>query len=559
MSIDPSDDCTFWYTNEYLASDGSFNWNTRIASFKFPGCSSNLPPVTLKPSILVFGSHPVGTTSPAQPVTLTNRQNVQLALSSISANGDFAESNNCGAHVAAGASCTINLTFTPTGAGTRTGSVTVTDDAGNSPQITNLTGNGTTPLVRLSSSHLYYGQHGIGSASAAQTLMVTNQGVAPLNITTIYASGGYAESDTCTSQQIPPSSNCSVNITFTPSIVGVISGVLTINDNAPGSPHLVALSGSGVLPLTLSPLNLAFGTISVGQTSAPQVVTFANYQSTAINFSYTTSGSYAARPGGASPCGTSLSAGSHCTLQITFSPSTNGTIDGALSVSDSTKYSPQVVSLFGSGSGGVAGPLSFSTNPLTFGSVLLGTTSAAKGVTVSNRSANPVNNISVTPSANYSVTGCSGTLNGGANCKIFVTFSPSVAGQVTGAITFTDSATVSPQSLNLSGIGILPVTLSPSSLNFGGQNVGTTSAAKTVTLTNNQPSTLSIVSIAASGDYVAASGGSNPCGSTVPASSSCTFTVTFHPVVTGTINGVVTIRYSAGSSPLVVGLTGVGQ
>jgi hypothetical protein len=44
MSIDPADDCTFWYTTEYLLTTGSFNWSTRIASFKFSGCGANLPP-----------------------------------------------------------------------------------------------------------------------------------------------------------------------------------------------------------------------------------------------------------------------------------------------------------------------------------------------------------------------------------------------------------------------------------------------------------------------------------------------------------------------------------
>jgi hypothetical protein len=38
MNIDPVDDCTFWYTNEYLLNNGTFNWSTRIASFKLAGC-----------------------------------------------------------------------------------------------------------------------------------------------------------------------------------------------------------------------------------------------------------------------------------------------------------------------------------------------------------------------------------------------------------------------------------------------------------------------------------------------------------------------------------------
>jgi hypothetical protein len=41
MQIDPDDDCTFWYTNQYEPATGAFNWHTRIASFKFPSCGAN--------------------------------------------------------------------------------------------------------------------------------------------------------------------------------------------------------------------------------------------------------------------------------------------------------------------------------------------------------------------------------------------------------------------------------------------------------------------------------------------------------------------------------------
>jgi hypothetical protein len=438
--------------------------------------------------------------------------------------------------------------------------VIVTDDAVNSPQISNLTGNATAPVVKLSSTHLFYGAHLLGSTSSAQIVTVTNQGSAPLRINAISASGSYTESDTCTGQVIPVSSSCSVNVSFVPSITGTISGVLTIYDNASNSPQLALLSGSGVLPLMLSPLNLAFGTIAVGNTSAAQVVTFTNNLSTAISFSYRTSGSYTAAPGGTTPCGSSLAAGSNCTVQLTFSPTTNGIINGAVSVTNSSAYSPLVSNLFGSGSGGTAGTLSFSTNPLTFSPVLVGNTSWAKGVTVTNTGATSIKISSVTPSANYSVTGCGGvTLASGASCKIFVKFSPSVPGQITGAITFVDNASVSQQSLNLSGTGIPPVTFSPSTLTFAAQNVGTTSAVQIVTLVNHQSSTLSIASIDASGDYSAAGGGGNPCGSTVPASGSCTIAVRFSPSVAGTISGAVTVTHSASYSPQTVGLTGIGQ
>jgi hypothetical protein len=56
MAVDPSDDCTFWYTNEYIPTDGTFNWRTRVGSFRLPGCGTTpaTPVITLK----VNGQHP---------------------------------------------------------------------------------------------------------------------------------------------------------------------------------------------------------------------------------------------------------------------------------------------------------------------------------------------------------------------------------------------------------------------------------------------------------------------------------------------------------------------
>jgi hypothetical protein len=144
MSVDPVDDCTFWYTQEYIKTSGSFNWNTRIANFKFSNCgTSGGLTASLSPSSLTFASQTVGTTSPAQPVTLTNNGPGSLTITSIATSGDYAQSNNCGSSLAATASCTINVTFKPTATGTRTGTLTVADNATNSPQTTSLTGTGT--------------------------------------------------------------------------------------------------------------------------------------------------------------------------------------------------------------------------------------------------------------------------------------------------------------------------------------------------------------------------------------------------------------------------------
>jgi len=142
MTVDPTDDCTFWYTQEYIKTNGTFNWSTRIANFKFPGCGSSGGSVTLTPSSLNFGSVTVGQPSPPQAVTLTNNQSVSLTITSIATSGDYSQTNNCGSSLNANASCTINVVFTPTVTGTRTGTLSVNDNGPGSPQTASLTGVG---------------------------------------------------------------------------------------------------------------------------------------------------------------------------------------------------------------------------------------------------------------------------------------------------------------------------------------------------------------------------------------------------------------------------------
>lgn len=100
--------------------------------------------VTISPATLTFPSRTVGTTSGASVVTLTNNQTTALSITSVSVTGDFAQTNTCGASVAAGKKCTISVTFTPTLVGKRTGALTIADNASNSPQTASLTGTGST-------------------------------------------------------------------------------------------------------------------------------------------------------------------------------------------------------------------------------------------------------------------------------------------------------------------------------------------------------------------------------------------------------------------------------
>lgn len=142
MTVDPVDDCTFWYTQQYQPANGAFNWHTRITNFKFPGCSSG-GYIGFFPATLSFGDQARGTQSAAQPITLSDLESAPLTISSIIATGDFVENNNCGTRLAANAQCTINVSFRPTATGLRTGTLTVTDNGPGSPRVANLAGLGT--------------------------------------------------------------------------------------------------------------------------------------------------------------------------------------------------------------------------------------------------------------------------------------------------------------------------------------------------------------------------------------------------------------------------------
>jgi Abnormal spindle-like microcephaly-assoc'd, ASPM-SPD-2-Hydin len=154
MQVDPNDDCTFWYVDEYEQASGYKNWTTRIASFVFPGCggSGGGPALSLTPTSLTFPKRLVGTPSPAKKVTVTNSGNATLNITTIAASGDFAlkvvkatkKITPCvnGGAVTAGSSCLIEVSFTPTQTGARNGAVTLTDNAANSPQQLPLSGTG---------------------------------------------------------------------------------------------------------------------------------------------------------------------------------------------------------------------------------------------------------------------------------------------------------------------------------------------------------------------------------------------------------------------------------
>ena len=171
---------------------------------------------------------------------------------------------------------------------------------------------------------------------------------------------------------------------------------------------------------------------------------------------------------------------------------------------------------------------------LTYSKQIIGTTSAPQTATLTNTGNQPITISSIAATAPFSQTNnCPSTLPVGSNCQIQVVFTPTKLGTAKGTLSVTDDAQGSPQTVALSGTGISAVEFSPASVDFGNQNVGTTSVPIPITLTNRGPNTLSITQIAIKGSDAGDFAQTNDCGNSVPPGGHCTITVTFTPTVKG--------------------------
>jgi hypothetical protein len=481
-------------------------WNSTI-SISLSGTGVAQPTANLSPPSMTFASQALGSTSSAQAATLTNSGGTTLNITSIALTGanasDFAQTNTCGGSVAGGANCTISVTFTPAASGSRTASVSITDNASGSPQTVSLsgTGTGTATLVSLSPTSLAFGNQSLGTTSAAQALTLSNTGNAALSITSLALTGSnasdFAQTNTCGSS-VAAGANCTIAVMFTPSVTGTEAASLSIADNATASPQTVSLSGTGTAALvSLSPTSLAFGNQSVGTTSAAQTLTLSNTGSAALSItSLALTGTNASDFAQTNTCGSSVAASANCTISVTFTPAASGSRTASVSITDNASGSPQTVSLSGTGTG-TAALVSLSPTSLAFGNQAVDMTSTAQTVTLSNtgNAALSITSLALTGTnaSDFDESDtCGSSLAAGANCTIAVMFTPSVTGTEAASVSISDNASGSPQTVSLSGAGTHDVILSwTASTTPGvvGYNVyrGTTSGGPYPTELNSSP------------------------------------------------------------------------
>src|SRR5437879_2413771 len=566
-------------------------------SVSLTGTGVTPPTATLSATSSAFGEQRVGTTSPAQNVTLTNNGGAPLNLTSITITGAqaadfaFAAGNTCptgAGSVAPGASGTTSISLPRAAPGARAAAVNITNDAVGSPQSVSLAGTGIAPAVTLAPANLAFGTQRVSTPSPMQTVTLTNSGTAPLSIATAVLGGAnagdfaLASGTTCINgATLAAGANCVLNLTFTPTAPSARTATVIITDDAAGGPQSVSLAGTGIAPaVTLAPANLAFGTQRLSTPSPVQTVTLTNSGTAPLRIATAVlgganAGDFALASG--TPCinGATPAAGATCVLTLTLPPTPASARTATVTITDDAAGSPQSVSLTGTGVTPPTATLSATSS--AFGEQRVGTTSPAQSVTLTNNGGAPLNLTSITitgaQAADFGITAdntCptgAGSVAPGASCTISVSFTPLATGIRNATLNIVDDASGSPHTITLTGTGIAPaVTLSANTVAFGNQRVGTTSSlAQTVTLTNGGTATLNLTSItragASPGDFAVAGSGTTPCplaGGSVAASASCTFTLTFTPAAPGARAATVNITDDAAGSPQTVSLSGTG-
>jgi hypothetical protein len=478
---------------------------------------------TISPASLTFTGQTVGTSSTAQAVTLTNTGATALSFSGITItgtnSGDFTQTNNCGTSLAANSTCTINVTFAPTAGGSRSATLTITDNAPGSPQAVSLAGTGLAPAVTLSPQSLSFANQLIGTSSTANPVTLSNTGNASLSLTSIAITGtnigDFSQTNTC-GTSLAAGANCTISVTFTPTTQGTRGATLAITDNAPGGPQTVSLSGAGVPPPGGCPCSIW------DMVATP------------------------ATPDSGDPNGVEVG--------VKFTSSESGSITGVLFYKSAANAGAHIGNLW-----------TTSGTRLATGTFTNETASGWQQMAFSSPVPINANTTYVAsyyaPGGHYSGDGAFFASSGVSNPPLQALANSASSN---GVYAYGSSSSFPQSTYNATNYWVdaifvpNPVIVSPGTLTFASQTIGTSGAAQAVMLSNTGTTPLSLTGIAINGTNSGDFSQTNNCGTSLAANSNCTINVVFTPTVAGSRNAALTISDNALGSPQIVGLSGTG-
>jgi hypothetical protein len=364
----------------------------------------------LTPAAQLFGSTAVGSSGTPVTFTVTNTGGVDSSALSFTKAGaaaaDFTVSqNNCAGVLAGGASCTLQIVFSPTALGARDATYAVTATTGGTSEAT-LNGTGIGPgSIQVSPSAWNIAPVAL-SGMVDQVFTVTNPGQVPTSTVSVSLGGANSAdftklADSCNGTVISPGVPCSITLRFKPGTVGARTGTLTVGA-ATGGTVPVPLSGSGLADALLAstPPQQDFGGIVVGLDSSPVVFTIRNNGQVSTGTLVATA---IAGPNGQSNnflvtdnCGGQvLDSGGQDTCQISvfFRPVSEGSKTSTITVGDG----PNKVDINVFGSGLPPASLVVTPTPYSFGEIVIGESSEAATFTIQNVGGSATGNLAIAP------------------------------------------------------------------------------------------------------------------------------------------------------------------
>ena len=548
------------------------------------------------PATLNLGPANVGSTTPPQILTIANGTGTLnfTGFTFAGANpADFTEMDSCGPTLLPHVVCTVAITATPGGTGTRTATLQINDSDASSPQTVSLTATGgsagpppqtgtlnITPMPSLPA----FGPTEVGTQSGGQSITVTNTGTVTVNF--FSERGGTDAGDfdpffggTCTGT-LTAGANCTVNVIFQPTAAGLRNGTIDFTGNFTGSPASVGVSGTGIPnQLMVSTTLLTFPNTVVRTTSAAQSITITNTSSTTALTGISFTGPGAPFAISANTCGVTLAPSGNCMVSVTFTPTTAVESFGFIRIMSNDPVNG-FVSIFGTGLNPFATLAPISTNLLPFPRQAVGTTSAGQDIFLQNIGNTdlvftaPVTGANAADFAEADF--CGATIPVGGFCLVTVTFTPGGLGARSATLTFnsaTTGVTGVPQTVSLSGTGVTATTaaVTPTSLLFPNEPVGTMSPPQLVTFSNTGNRQLTITNVALGGanpadfQFTFVSNGPATIGCSGPLPGAiynpdvaCPISFTFTPTANGPRSATLMIADSASNSPQIVTLQGTG-
>ncbi|MCC6197434.1 MAG: choice-of-anchor D domain-containing protein, partial [Burkholderiales bacterium] len=441
------------------------------------GTAAATPALSANPASLAFGGVTVGGSSTPMSLTISNTGGAAAASLSL-ANSNAARfavsGNTCGSSLAAGASCALTVTYTPAAAGNDSGQLTFAFTGGNLTVA--MSGSGTAVAaanVSVSPGSLSFGNVTVGSTSGAQAVTVSNTGgAAASGVAVASGSSEFVVSGNTCGATLNAGATCTFNVAYAPKGAGADSASVTVSYTGGSGP--IAVSGTGTTAatasLSASPPLVAFGSVTVGQSSSGMVITVNNAGAAAATAVALSNSNPAEFGVSGNSCGATISAGGSCALTVKYTPSAPGADTATLTFNHAG--GSLVVSLTGTGAATPPPPpppgqgqLSMPSS-VTLPDTALGTSSAPQSVTLSNIGSAAVTVSAVTSSsAEFAVGGINcATVNAGASCAFTVTFTPTAAGARSATITVADNGVGAPHIIAVGGTGVTGATPPPTGI-----------------------------------------------------------------------------------------------